>query len=107
MHDVEVNPTRLLHLGKKGEMTADERVCHERTRHATYGPRCETCLKVRGVATHPRKEVAEPAYVDHATLKNSQRGAEVKIMDGAELRGESSARAVHRKVATFEDQELF
>ena len=45
-----------------GEMTLDEKIAHERTGHATYDPRCETCLKVRGVSTHPRKAVAEAAY---------------------------------------------
>ena len=54
-----------------GEMTMDEKIAHERTGHATYGPRCETCLKVRGVSTHPRKAVAEDAHFDCATVKNS------------------------------------
>ena len=52
----------------EGEMTADERITHERTGHATYDPSCETCLKVRGVTTHPRKAVAEAAYFDCATV---------------------------------------
>ena len=29
------------------ENTADDRITNERTGHATYDPRCETCLKVR------------------------------------------------------------
>ena len=65
------------------EMTADERTNHERTRHATYEPRCETCVKVRRVSTHLRKAVVEAAYFDDAIVKNSQRGAEVKILVGA------------------------
>ena len=51
---------------------------------------------MRGVTTHPRKAVAEAVYLDHATVKNSQQGAEVKILVGAGPRGD----------ATFEDLEL-
>ena len=58
------------------EMTVDEGITHETTGHATYDPRCDTCLKVRGVSTHPRRTVAEAAYLDNATLKNSQQNAE-------------------------------
>ena len=90
-----------------GEMKVDEKVAHERTGHATYDPRCETCLKVRGVSTHPRTAVAEAAYFDCATVKNSQQGAKVKILVGAGPRGETFARAVHRKGAKSEDLELF
>ena len=90
-----------------GEMTMDEKIAHERTGHATYDPRCETCLKLRGVLPHPRKAVAEAAYFDYATVKNSRQGAEVKILVGAGPRGATFARAVHRKGATFEDLELF
>ena len=86
----------------ESEMTADERITHERAGHATYDPRCETCDKVRGVLTHPRKAVAEAAYFDYAVVKNSQ---EVKILVGAGPRGETFARAVHRKEAKFEDLE--
>ena len=89
------------------EMTADERVTHERAGHATYDPRCETCVIVRGVSTHPRKAVAEVAYLDYAGITNSQQGAEVKILVGAGPRGETFARAVHRKGATFEDLAQF
>ena len=70
-----------------GEMTVDERITYERTGHATCDPRCETCLKVRGVSTHPRKAVADAAYFDYATVKNRQQGAEVKILVGAGPRG--------------------
>ena len=48
----------------ESEMTADERITHERAGHATCDPRCETCIKVRGVSTHPRKGVADAAYFD-------------------------------------------
>ena len=89
------------------EMTADERVTHERAGHAKYDPRCETCVIVRGVSTHPRKAVAEVAYLDYAGITNSQQGAEVKILVGAGPRGETFARAVHLKGATFEDLEQF
>ena len=89
------------------EMTADERVTHERAGHATYDPRCETCVIVRGVSTHPRKAVAEVAYLDYAGITNSQQGAEVKILVGAGPRGETFARAVHLNGATFEDLEQF
>ena len=85
-----------------GEMTTDEKVAHGRTGHATYEPRCETCLKVRVVSTLPRKAVAEAAHFDYATVKNSQRGAVVKILVGAGPRGETFSRAVHRKGAKFE-----
>ena len=88
-------------------MTADERITHERTGHATQDPSCETCLKVRGVTPHPRMAVADAAYFDYATVKNSQQGAEVKILTGAGPSGETFARAVHCKGATLEDLELF
>ena len=88
-------------------MTADERTTHEKTGHATYDPRCETCVKVRGVSPHPRKAVAEAACFDYAIVYNSEQGAEVKILVGAGPRGETFARAVHRKRAKFEDLELF
>ena len=73
----------------EGEKTADERINHERTGHATYDPSCGTHLKVRGVTTHPRKAVAETAYFQYATVKNSPQNAEVKIeiLVGAGLRG--------------------
>ena len=86
-----------------GDMTMDEKIAHERTGHATYDPRYETSLKVRGVSTHPRKAVAEAENFDYAAVKNGQRGAEVRILVGAEPRGETFARAVHRKGAKFED----
>ena len=56
-----------------GEMTVDERITHERTRHATHDPRC---LMERRVSTHPRKAVAEAAYFHSATVKMSQQGVE-------------------------------
>ena len=68
-----------------------------------HDPRCETCLKVRGVTTHPRRAVAEAAYFDFAVVKNCQQGAEVKILVGAGPRGETFARALHRKGATLQD----
>ena len=86
------------------EITVDEKITHERTGHATYEPRCETCLKVQGVSTYLRKAVAEAAYFDCATVKNSQQGAEVKILVGAVPRGETFARAVHRKGAKIEQE---
>ena len=88
-------------------MTGDERITHERTGHATNDPRCETCVKVRGVSTHPRKAVAEAACFDDVEVTNSQQGAEVKILVGAGPRGKTFARAVHRKGAKFEDLEQF
>ena len=91
----------------EGELTADERIAHERTGHATYDPGYETCVKVRGVSTHPRKAIAEAAYFDYAVVKNSQQSAEVKILVGAGPRGERFARAVHRKGTKFEDLEQF
>ena len=74
-----------------GEMTADEKVAQVRTGRATYGPRCETCLNVRGVSTNPRNAVAEAAYIDHAAVKNCQQGAEVKILVSAGPRGDKFA----------------
>ena len=91
----------------ESEMTADERITYERAGHATCDPRCETCIKVRGVSTHPRKGVADAAYFDCTQIKNSQHGAEVKILVGAGPHGETFARAVHRKGAKFEDLEQF
>ena len=85
----------------------DEKIAHERTGHATCDPRCGTHLNVRRVSTHPRKAVAEAAYFDYATVKNNLQGAEVKILVGAGPRGETYARAVHRKRANFEDLDLF
>ena len=72
----------------EGVMTSTEKIIHERTGHATYDPRCETCLKVRGTGTHPRTAVAEASYVDCATVKNCHQGAEIKILVGAGPRGE-------------------
>ena len=83
-----------------GELTTDEKVAHERNGHATSDPRCETCLKVRGASTHPRKAGAEAAYFDN-------RVQIVKILVGAGPRGETFARAVHRKGVKVEDLELF
>ena len=57
--------------------------------------------------THPRKKVAEAAYFDCATGKNSQQGAVVKIFVGARPRGETFARAVHHKGAPIEVLALF
>ena len=54
-----------------------------------------------------RKSVAEAAYFDYATVNNSQQSVLVKILVGAGPRGETLARAVHRKGAEFEDLELF
>ena len=90
-----------------GKMTIDERITHERTGHATYDLSYETCFKVRGVSTHLRKAFVEAAYFDYATVKNSPQGAEVKILVGAGPRGETFARAAHRKGAKFKDLELF
>ena len=91
----------------ESEMTADARITHERAGHATYDPRCETCVNMRGVSTHPRKAVAEAAYFDFAAVKNSQQGTEVKILVGAGPRGEKFARAVQRTGEKFEDLEQF
>ena len=62
---------------------------------------------MRGVTTHPRKAVADVAYSDYATVRNNQQGAEVKNLVGAGPRGETFARAVHRKRSKFENLELF
>ena len=91
----------------EGDMTAHERINHERTRLATFDPRCETPLKVRGVTPHPRKKVAEAAYFDYATVMNSQQGAVVKILIGARPRVETFARAFHHKGAPIEVLALF
>ena len=81
-----------------GEMTMDGEDRARANWTATYDPRCETCVEVGGVSTHPRKAVAEAAYFDFATVKNSKQGAEVKILVGAGPRGATFARAVHRNV---------
>ena len=54
------------------EVAMGEKITDERTGHAKYDPRCETCLTVRRVSTHPREAVAEAAQVDYATVNNSQ-----------------------------------
>ena len=59
------------------------------------------------MSTNRRKAVAEAAYFDYATVKNSQQGSEVWILVGPGPRGETFARAVHRKGAKCEDLELF
>ena len=64
------------------------------------------CQSARSVNAST-KAVAEAAYFDSAGITNSQQGAEVKILVGAGPRGETFARAVHRKGATFEDLEQF
>ena len=69
--------------------------------------RCAKRVKVRGLSAHPRKAVAEAAYFDYATVKNSQQGAEVKILVGAGPPGQTFARVVHRKGAKFEVLDLF
>ena len=51
--------------------------------------------------------LAEAAHFDCAAVKNNQQGAEVKILNGAGLRGETFARPVHRKGAKFADLEQF
>ena len=81
----------------EGEMTADERITHERTGHATYDPRCETCLKVRGVRSHPRKAVAEAAYFGCATVKICQQSAEIKILVSDACESRASQRSNFRK----------
>ena len=60
-----------------------------------------SCQRIRG------KAAAEAAYFDYAIVKNSQQGAEVKTLVGAGPRGETCARAVHRRGTKFEDLELF
>ena len=62
---------------------------------------CEECQHIH------EKAVAEAAYFDYATVKNNLKSAEVKILVGAGPRGETFARAVHRKRAKFEDLDLF
>ena len=59
------------------------------------------------MSTHPRKTVAEAAIFDNATVNNSRRGADVKVLVGAGPCWERFAKAVHRKRARFEDLELF
>ena len=46
----------------EGEMTALDRITHEGTEHATYDPRCETCLKVRGLTTPTRSSCGSCAF---------------------------------------------
>ena len=55
-------------------MTADERITHERTGHAAYNPRCETCLKVRGDT--PRKLHTIPAQ-----MITEMRGADLIVFE--------------------------
>ena len=69
-----------------GEMFLDEKIAHERTGHATYDPRCEACLKVRGVSTHPRKAVAEAASSitqQSRTVNEVQKSRSWSVLDRA------------------------
>ena len=87
-------PVSMTRENVEGEMTADERITHERTGHATYDPSCETCLKVRGVTTHPRKAVAE-AVRQSEQVNNVQKSRSWSLLDLVETR----LRAVHLKGA--------
>ena len=81
-----------------GAMTANEKLTHERSGHATFDLMFETSVRVRGTSRHPRRAVSGAAFfVDHAKVKNSQHKSEVKILVGAGLCGETFARASHRK----------
>ena len=84
-------------------MTAEEKLNHERTGHATFDKRCEACVQVRGVSRHVKRACDETVYLDYAVIKNSKQGSEVKVLVGAGPRGEMYARAVHRKGARLED----
>ena len=53
------------------------------------------------------KQLRKLRILTMPTVKNSQQGAEVKILVGAGPRGGTFARAVPCKGATFEDLELF
>ena len=56
--------------------------------------------------THAR-QLRKLPHFDYSTVKNSQQGAEDKILVGAGPRGEMFARVVHRKRAKLEYLQLF
>ena len=55
----------------EGEMTADERITHERTGHAVFNPRCETCL-----GDTPRK-----LHTISAQMITEMRGADLIVFE--------------------------
>ena len=59
------------------------------------------------MTTHPRRAFVEAAHFDRTVVRNNQQGAEVKIVVGAGPRGETFARAVLWKGATFDDLKQF
>ena len=60
----------------------NERESDEGSGHATFDSRRETCVRVRGASRYPRRAVSEAAFFDSATVKNSKRNSEVKILVG-------------------------
>ena len=70
-------------------------------RDAKRVSKCEKCQRIH------ERQLRKQRDFDYAGITKSQQGAEVKILIGAGPRGETFARAVHRKGATFEDLEQF
>ena len=85
------------------EMRMDEKIAHGRTGHATYDPRCEKCLKMPGVSTHPRKTVAEAAHFDYCDRQEQSTMSRSQDQGRCWTAQETFARAVHRKGANFND----
>ena len=85
-------------------MTANEKLTHSGL--ASFDSRCRTCVKVRGTSRHTRKAVSQTAF-STMPIKNSQQNPEVYILVGARPRGETFAKAAHRKSANVEDLEVF
>ena len=68
-------------------------------RDAKRVSKCEECQRIHG------RQLRKLRTLTIAGITISQQGAEVKILDGDVPRGETFARAVHLKGATFEDLE--
>ena len=87
----------------EGEMTAQERITHERTGHAMHDPRCVTCLNVRGVTTHPRRAVAHAAYL--SLCSRQEQSARCRSRDSG--RSRSVENRLQEPFIEFEDLEQF
>ena len=69
------------------------------TGHATFDPRCETCLKERGTATHPRRATAEAARRSRTVSKvQKSRSWLALVRSERRLRGQCIAKEQHSKL---------
>ena len=89
-----------------GEMTTDEKVAHERNGHARSDPRRRVSRCEERQHIHER-QVRKLHTLTTQQSRTVNRVQIVKILVGAGPRGETCARAVHRKGVKVEDLELF